>query len=327
MRPTRSTRPRTKLRPAHKDAVAGLVTTVDRGRYTCLVGRGHKTRTVLAMRARELHRTAIVVGDQVDLVGDLSGHAGSLARIVRIADRRSILRRSADDTDTAERILVANADILLIVTAIADPLPRLGFIDRCLVAAFTGGLQPMLLVTKSDLADAQPLRRRYEDLDFPILVSGLASDNALDAAAVTDIDHALTSHITALIGHSGVGKSTLVNALVPEADRATGTVTDVGKGRHTSSSAIAFPLPQGGWIIDTPGVRSFGLAHVTEADLLAAFDDLVPGSAGCLPGCSHISAAAGCALDDWVTAGHASPTRLASLRRLLASRSGDDPDY
>lgn len=322
------------------------------------------------MRARELQRRSIVVGDRVDLVGDTSGGDGSLARIVRILPRRSVLRRSADDTDPTERVVVAGADQLLIVVAAADPEPRTGFIDRCLVAAYSGHLTPMLLVTKSDLREPAPLLAHYADLDLPVLVSGRAEadqsgtggsgagrgdgtgfdvpgrvagegggvttgttatgddDAPLDDEGVAAVRAALTGHVTALIGHSGVGKSTLVNALVPDADRATGSVTGVGKGRHTSSSALALPLPGGGWIIDTPGVRSFGLAHITVDDVLAAFSDLADAAAECQPNCSHASADIGCALDDFVAGGGASPGRLESFRRLLASRSsaGEDAD-
>lgn len=332
MRPGRGSRPRTKKRPGHADAVEGFVTTVDRGRYTCLVDDS----VVLAMRARELQRRSIVVGDHVDLVGDTSGRDGSLARIVRVHERRSVLRRSADDTDPTERVVVAGADQLLIVVAAAEPEPRTGFIDRCLVAAYSGHLTPMLLVTKSDLRDPAPLLAHYADLDLPILVSGRpdtgsgpsdaddgdAPDDApLDDAGVAAVSAALTGHVTALIGHSGVGKSTLVNALVPDADRATGTVTGVGKGRHTSSSALALPLAGGGWIIDTPGVRSFGLAHITVNDVLAAFGDLADAADQCQPNCTHLSADIGCALDDFVAGGGASRGRLDSFRRLLTSRS------
>jgi ribosome biogenesis GTPase len=311
---------------------------VDRGRYTCLVDEsGTDPRTVIAMRASELRRSAIVVGDRVDLVGDTSGRSDTLARIVRIVERSSVLRRSADDTDLAERVLVAGADQLLIVVAAADPEPRRGFIDRCLVAAYAGGLYPILLVTKTDLHDPAALLTDYRDLDVTVLTSRrgaagapqaasdpAADDAPLDDTALAAVAEALTGHITALVGHSGVGKSTLVNALVPDADRATGTVTGVGKGRHTSSSAIALPLPGGGWVVDTPGVRSFGLAHVGNDDILAAFDDLLPASADCPPGCTHRSPGIGCALDALVAEGAATPGRLASFRRLLASRAGAD---
>jgi ribosome biogenesis GTPase / thiamine phosphate phosphatase len=131
-----------------------------------------------------------------------------------------------------------------------------------------------------------------------------------------------------MIGHSGVGKSTLVNRLVPHADRAVGVVSSVGKGRHTSTSAIALKLPNdpGGWIVDTPGVRSFGLAHVSADSLLHGFPDLVEATVDCRPGCGHTADDPGCGLDALVARGGADPRRLASFRRLLASQAGDDPD-
>ena len=324
VRPSRRSRPRTKTRPAHDDSTSGMVITVDRGRYQCLVAEGtKKARPITAMRARELGRRAVAVGDQVEIVGDISGAPDTLARIVRIAERRSVLRRSADDTDLAERVIVANADQLVIVTALADPTPRTGFIDRCLVAAYTGNLDPVLVLTKADLADPAPLLAVYQDLDLPIIVTGRGREaRTIDPDGVGQVRDRLDGLVSVLVGHSGVGKSTLVNALVPDALRATGTVTGVGKGRHTSVAAIALALPDGGWVIDTPGVRSFGLAHVTADDLLETFEDLLPSTVDCPPGCDHSGPDIGCALDPFVAGGGARPGRLASFRRLLASRSG-----
>jgi ribosome biogenesis GTPase len=288
------------------------VVAVDRGRYTVLVD----DHQVTAVQARELGRRSVVVGDRVALVGDVSGTTDTLARIVRVEPRRTVLRRSADDGDPAERVIVANADQLVVVTALADPPPRIGLIDRCLVAAYVGGLDPLLCLTKADLVDGDPsgLLAEYADLGVPAVTTSRGSD-------LGPLERCLTGRVSVLVGHSGVGKSTLVNALVPDADRATGVVSAIGRGRHTSSSAVALRLPGGGWVIDTPGIRSFGLAHVTPADLLAAFPDLAEGAEECPRGCTHLSAAEGCRLDDHVAGGHSSAGRLASFRRLLAARS------
>ena len=293
-----------------------MVVGVDRGRWTCALDRDPK-RLIVAMRARELGRTPIVVGDTVDVVGDVSGQVDALARIVRVAERTSVLRRSADDTDSFERIVVANAQELVIVTALADPPPRTGFIDRAVAAAYAGGLSVILCLTKSDLASPDELLAAYADLDVTVVVT--RRDQPPDALRAL-----LADKVSALVGHSGVGKSTLVNALVPDAARRIGEVSSVGKGRHTSVTAVALPLPEGGWVVDTPGVRSFGLAHITPADIVNAFDEFVEPAEECPPLCGHLGPPQDpdCYLDEVVAEGHASAGRLASLRRLLLSRAG-----
>jgi len=316
VRPGRGTRPRTRRRPAHEDAPEGFVTSVDRGRYGCLIG----DRMVIAMKARELGRRSVVVGDRVVLAGDASGGEGTLARIVRVQPRTSVLRRSADDTDPVERVIVANAEQLVIVCALAQPLPRLRFVDRCLVAAFDAGISPLLCLTKADLAPPDDVLSVYEPLGLPCVVTR----RPLSEEQLAGLRAALSGRISVLVGQSGVGKSTLVNALIPDAGRAVGTVNPVtGRGRHTSSSAVALPLPGGGWIIDTPGLRGFGLGHVTPQRVVEAFPDLAEGTANCPPGCDHLGP--DCALDDWARAHHAE-ARLDSMRRLLRSllARGDD---
>jgi ribosome biogenesis GTPase / thiamine phosphate phosphatase len=323
VRPGRGSRPRTRRRPAHEDAAQAFVTAVDRGRYACVItGPEGAGREVTAMKARELGRRGVVVGDNVSLAGDISGSPGTLARIVRVGPRASALRRSADDTDPVERVIVANADQLGIVTALANPPPRPRLIDRFLVAAYDAGLDPLLLLTKADLASPDEILALYAPLGLRYLVSG----RPLTEAVTGELRAWLAGQISVLVGHSGVGKSTLVNALIPEASRAVGTVSPVtGRGRHTSSSVVALPLPGGGWIIDTPGLRSFGLGHIAADRVTAAFPDLAEGVAGCPPGCHHRTG--DCALDDWVASRDqtgALAARLDSLRRLLRSREGDD---
>ncbi|MEU5398446.1 ribosome small subunit-dependent GTPase A [Streptomyces sp. NPDC005963] len=323
VRPNRKgNRPRTNIRPKHEDASEGMVLTVDRGRLTCLVG----DRVVVAMKARELGRKAAVVGDRVSIVGDLTGDKDTLARIVRISARTSVLRRTADDDDPFERVVVANADQLAIVTALADPEPRPRMIDRCLVAAYDGGLDPLLVLTKSDLASADELLEMYGALGVPHVVT--SREEFSDGVAADLVREHLSGRTTAFVGHSGVGKTTLVNALVPEERRrTTGHVNAVtGRGRHTTTSALALPLAdeKGGWVIDTPGVRSFGLNHVDPSRVILAFPDLEPGTANCPRSCSHDEPE--CALDAWVAEGHADPARLYSLRRLLSTRERREGD-
>jgi ribosome biogenesis GTPase / thiamine phosphate phosphatase len=299
------------------------VITVDRGRYGCLTG----DQVITAMKARELGRGSVVVGDRVALAGDTSGAPGTLARIVRVEPRSSELRRSADDTDPLERIIVANADQMVIVSALAEPPPRVRFVDRCLVAAYDAGLDPLLVLSKGDLASPRKVRALYAPLGMPMLTTR----KPLPSRTLSRLHSALAGRVSVMIGQSGVGKSTLVNLLITEAGRAVGEVNPVtGRGRHTSSSVVALPLPPrsgrgtpAGWLIDTPGVRGFGLGHVSVERVVEAFGDLAEGTADCPPGCDHLAPA--CALDEWASRNGASQ-RLDSLRRLLRSRDSGEQE-
>ena len=317
VRPSRSTRPRSKDRPSHSDAISALVTTVDRGRQTCITDDGV---VITAMRARELGPKSVVVGDRVSIVGDVSGDEGTLARIVSVTERRNSLSRTVDDSAQVERTIVANIDQLVIVVAAVNPEPRRGLIDRFLVSAFTEGITPKLVITKTDLGAVPEFLAEYEKLDVEILHTAIKSTSRqkdLDA-----LHEMLSGKISVLVGHSGVGKSTLINALVPAADRLTGDVNAAtGRGRHTSSSAIALPLDTSdGWIIDTPGIRAFGLSHIDVNRIVDAFTDLSLVAATCLSNCSH--AESSCKLDQWAAPlGVPNPQRLArlsSLRSLLS---------
>ncbi|MFJ4037699.1 ribosome small subunit-dependent GTPase A [Microbacterium sp. NPDC090007] len=319
----KANRPRTKRRPAHADAQIARVLGVDRGRYTVLVDEdGPDERRVLATRARELRKQPIVNGDRARVVGDLSGDEGSLGRIVGIEERTSLLRRSADDTDQVERVIVANADQMLVVVAAADPEPRERLVDRYLVAALDAGIRPLLVVTKTDLADPTEFLAHFDGIDLRVFTS---AQGEMPLAAIGE---ALAGHATVFVGHSGVGKSTLVNALTGS-ERATGHVNTVtGRGRHTSSSAVSLRYrgPAGsGWVIDTPGVRSFGLGHVDPAHVLGAFTDLAAVAEECPRGCTHLPDAPDCAIVEAVESGRLGPgaaARLDSLQRMLTTFQG-----
>lgn len=318
IRPGKGSRPRSKDRPKHKDAVVGLVITKDRGRWGVVLEDGTR---VVCMRARELGRTSIEVGDRVGVVGDTSGTKDTLARIVKREERSSELRRTADDTDPYERIVVANAETLLIVCAVADPPPRTGFVERALVAAFVGGVTPVVCLTKSDLADPSEFEAELADLNVAVLRTGISDD-------LTELEELISGHLSALIGHSGVGKSTLVNRIVPDANRETGEVSGVGKGRHTSTQSVALELPGGGWIIDTPGIRSFGLAHVSPDEVIAPFPDLAEATDRCPRGCTHAGPPADpeCAWDEF-DPDSVIGRRVQAVRRLLVALRINETTY
>jgi len=329
-RPARSTRPRTKDRPDYS-----LVIAVDRGRTTCITldsqvgnsqtgnsqaGNSQGDEVITAMKSRELGRKSVVVGDVVGIVGDTTGDAGTLARIVTVSPRKNSLTRTVDDSAEMERMIVANVEQMAIVIASANPEPRHGFVDRALVVAFDQGIKPIIIVTKCDLADAKEFLTSYDDLEVEILKTQRGAD-------LSQIRAALSNKKTVLLGHSGVGKSTLVNALVDSADRATGIVNEVtGRGRHTSSSALALRLNplspaenksglrETGWIIDTPGVRSFGVAHIDSKRVIGAFTEFSEAIEHCPKNCSHNEES--CALNSW-DLDATSKSRLESLRRLM----------
>ena len=279
---------------------------------------------VWAVKARPLGRKGVVVGDRVRVVGDVSGEDGALARIVEVQERTTVLRRTADDDDPVERVVVANADQLVVVTALADPEPRPRLIDRALVAAFVSGMKPLLCLTKADLADPETL---LVDLPLPRGAVGghparRRPDRAPGAAARP---------------HQRADRPQR-RRQVHAGQRADPRRPPRRRGRqrrhrpraaHLDVGADAGAAPRrrstGGWIIDTPGIRSFGLAHVRPEDLIEAFPDLDEMTEDCPRGCTHGADEPECGLDEAVARGEADPERVESFRRLLEARS--EPAY
>lgn len=246
-----------------------------------------------------------VAGDRVRIRAE-----GEDLALVEIRPRRTRLDR-ADGWERRARPLAANADLLLVTASVVEPPLRPRLLDRYLVAAELGGLGAALLVTKCDLPhDAgglATLLARYRALGYPVIAG-----SAHDPETVEGVRALIAGRLAVLAGHSGVGKSTLTAALTGVA-RATGAVSErAGTGRHTTTDPRLIPLPGGGAVIDTAGVRTFHLPRMERADLERGFREIHAASAGCrFRGCAH-DGDAGCAVVDLV-----SPERLESYRKLL----------
>ena len=303
-------RPRSKDRPKFENAIDGLVITVDRGRFTVNLSDLDDIN-IHAIKSRELGRKGVVVGDLVEVVGVDVKNPENMARIVKVKERKNSLQKSADDSESIERSLVSNIDIVAIVVATSEPEPNPRLIDRTVIAARLANAQPIIIATKTDVESSEKLSQMYQALDIPV-ISMNKTTNLDELLAL------LEGKTTVLIGPSGVGKSTLVNRLVPDAGRRTGEVNDVtGQGKHTSTSAYALKVNSKTWIIDTPGIRSFGLAHASVEEILEGFPDLIQATTQCQKGCSHQDTS--CAIEAVAFENPALLPRLDSFRRLLAS--------
>jgi len=275
-------KPRTKIRPDHDGAALGLLVGVDKNRYQVLLLDSQIQLN--ATLAKELRTDGPVVGDVVALTGDTTGEDGGLARIVRIEPRTTLLRRSADDSDQVERVIVANATQLLIVIAAANPEPRTRLVDRYLAAAFDAGMKPIICVTKTDLRDPTEFLASFAGLSIPVV------QTRSDEFDLGKLHELLAGEVTVLVGHSGVGKSTLVNAIAPSANRAVGVVNDVtGRGRQTTTSVRAIKLSKG-WIIDTPGIRELGVVDIPNEELAHYFPEMKKVMSRCkFHNCKHVN--------------------------------------
>ena len=303
-------RPRSKDRPKFENAIDGLVITVDRGRFTVNLSDLDDVN-IYAIKSRELGRKGVVVGDLVEVVGVDIKNPENMARIVKVKERKNSLQKSADDSESVERSLVSNIDMVAIVVATSEPEPNPRLIDRTVIAARLANAQPIIIATKTDVESSEKLSQMYQALDIPVISMNKTTnlDELLDL---------LEGKTTVLIGPSGVGKSTLVNRLVPDAGRRTGEVNDVtGQGKHTSTSAYALKVNSKTWIIDTPGIRSFGLAHASVEEILEGFPDLIQATTQCQKGCTHQDTS--CAIEAVAFENPALLPRLDSFRRLLAS--------
>lgn len=257
-----------------------------------------------------------VVGDEVAFVA-----TDGPPRAVALRPRRTVLSRPDPGDAQRELVLAANVDVGVVVVAAKDPPLRPGLIDRCLVALQRGGVAALVCVNKMDLLDADG-RRALDEVLAPYATLGIpvqrcSADAGEGIAALRTL---LGARTAVFLGHSGVGKSSLLNALDPAGARGVGDVRGYdGKGRHTTTAASLRRLAGGLSVIDTPGVRSFGLSALQPDELRAAFPEFLPFAAGCRFGdCTHTHEPE-CGVREAVAAGRLAAARYASYSRILAA--------
>jgi ribosome biogenesis GTPase len=263
--------------------------------------------------------TKLAVGDDVMVS---PGGRGAQWTIEKILPRRSALSRRAPGGGPGERVVAANVDQVLVVFATAQPEPHVRMIDRFLVIAEGNRLAGLLVVNKIDLQDVAAARRRfgaYERAGYPVFYTSTRTGTGLPA-----LHEALAGRTTALAGPSGVGKSSLLNALYPGLNLRVGEISQsVQKGRHTTVGAWLHPLPDGGYVVDTPGLREIGLWGLLPSDLDACFPEFRPYIGACRFGdCTH-RVEPGCAVRAAVSEGQIDSERYASYIKLRAEADED----
>jgi ribosome biogenesis GTPase len=257
-------------------------------------------------------RRPVAPGDEVRIAPTTDGEAA----IEEVLPRRSKLSRRSGHRGESEQVLAANVDQLAIVVAVHRPPLRPGLIDRMIVAATNHALSPLVVLNKVDLGrgDAmREVRRTFTDLGYPVFLT-----SAKDGTGVRELAAALADRVTVFSGHSGVGKSSLLNAIEPSFALKVGKVARRGiRGRHTTTRAELLPLPRGGYVVDTPGVRAFGLWDLEAADLDIFFKEFQPLIESCrFYDCTH-SHEPDCAVRSAVEGGELQGNRYAAYLRIL----------
>lgn len=291
------------------------------GRVTCAVGANRcdvltnegvtfacTVRRVLRTMTRDA-RNAVVAGDHVMLLPTGTNEGV----IERVEPRRTVLSRGSG---RFEHIIAANVEQLAIVTSAASPPLKPGLIDRFLVSAARGGVRPIICINKADLAgheQLKPVHDLYSGLGYDVIETVAVKD-----VGIADLSARLTGRQTVFAGQSGVGKSSLLNAIQPGLGLRTGGVSaDSGKGRHTTRLTEMIRLTEGGWVIDTPGVRQMSLWDVSPEEIEAYFVEFPPFVADChFPDCTHTHET-GCRVKAAVAEGKISPLRYESYLRMF----------
>jgi len=288
-----------------RDEGSQLVVDVDGEEIPCVVRK--------SLRRRSAERKAVAVGDRVTV--EWSGEG---AVITEVAPRTSSLSRPDPSQRRREQVLVANVDTVLLVASARDPDLAPGLLDRFLVAVESRELEVALVVNKVDLdpdCAYETVVSVYRDLGYRVLPTSATMGLGLEA-----VRGFLSGRTTTLLGHSGVGKSSLANALDPTLQLRTGDVrTGSGRGMHTTTTVSLLRLPWGGYLVDTPGIREFGLWGLAPADAGFWFREIARHAPECrFNDCLH-EHEPGCAVQREVALGNIVAWRYESYLRILAS--------
>jgi ribosome biogenesis GTPase len=264
---------------------------------------------------------SVVVGDRVDIQEEPAGET-TVWGIVRVHERTTLLARKAPGKAPRPKPIVANVDQVLIVFAAAQPDPHLRMLDRFLVIAESSDIEPVVVVNKTDVSGmerARALFAPYERAGYSVHYTAAKQNVGVDA-----LREALCGRLSALAGPSGVGKSSLLNAVQPGLGLRVSEVSQaVNKGRHTTVTAQLIPLECGGWVADTPGLREVGLWEIEKDQLQFYFPEFEPVLGGCrYPTCTHTHEP-GCAVRAAAEAGQIDPGRFDSYQRMFL---GDDEE-
>jgi ribosome biogenesis GTPase len=283
-------------------------------------GRSWNARTKGVLKLEDITSTnPVAVGDWVDF--EIESDAQNTALINQILPRHNYINRQSPRHKHQHHIVAANLDQTILVVTIREPRTSQGFIDRFLVAAEMYHVKPVLVFNKSDLYRAkelqlfEALRDMYQPIGYPVLLVSAEKQEGL-----AELNAVLKDKTTLLSGHSGVGKSSLLNVLFPGMNRKTQDVSGwSGKGQHTTTFAEMFDLPQGGKIIDTPGMREFGIVDLSKQELSHYFPEMKNRIQNCqFNNCLH-SNEPGCAIKDAVNQGLIHEDRYVSYRTILDS--------
>ena len=286
---------------------------------------GGETRSV-SLRGRLKKETGdaikLAVGDDVVLERD---ERDSTWAITGIEPRRSKLARRAPGGARGERVIAANIDQVIIVFAAANPEPHPRMLDRFLVIAEGNDLKARIIINKIDLVDEKATRERFADYTragYPLHFTSVKRGDGLE-----EVRAVLSNQVSVLSGPSGVGKSSLMNTLFPGLNLRVGEISEsVNKGRHTTVGAMLHPLPGGGAVVDTPGLREVGMWGLDPAALDVCFPELRPYLNNCrFRDCTH-AVEPGCAVRAALEAGDVSRARWESYLKLRAELAGESPD-